>query len=145
MRSRTFKHLELARQELEHLAGAGLEIERLEDVLLLADLELEVARDQIGEVTGLGDAVDERAGFLRQLGHQLDDALRDVLEVHHERVELDVATPSDRGRCGPSRRGTARRRRTSMTSKRETPWRMTLKLSFASLMTFRMRAAQPTM
>ena len=35
--------LELARQELEHLARAGLEIERLEDVLLLADLELEVA------------------------------------------------------------------------------------------------------
>ena len=50
-------------------------------------------------MTGLGDAVDERAGFLRQLGHQLDDALRDVLEVHHERVELDVASTSDRARC----------------------------------------------
>ena len=38
------EHLELARQELEHLARARLEVERLEDVLLLADLELEVAR-----------------------------------------------------------------------------------------------------
>src|SRR5207342_1334030 len=37
------QHLELARQELEDLARAGLEVERLEDVLLLADLELEVA------------------------------------------------------------------------------------------------------
>ena len=36
------EHLELAREELQHLAGAGLEVERLEDVLLLADLELEV-------------------------------------------------------------------------------------------------------
>ncbi len=84
------QHLELARQELEDLARAGLEIERLEHVLLLADLELEVARDQIREVTGFGDAIDERAGFFRQLGHELDDPLRDVLEVHHERVELDV-------------------------------------------------------
>ncbi len=31
-----------------------------------------------------------------------------------------------------------------VTSKRLTPWRMTLKLSLASLITLRMRAAQPT-
>jgi hypothetical protein len=84
------EHLELARQELQHLAGPGLEIEGLEHVLLLADLELEVAGDQVGQVPGLGDAVDQRTGFLGQLGHELDHALGDVLEVHDQRVELDV-------------------------------------------------------
>ncbi len=88
--------LELARQELQHLAGPGLEVERLEHVLLLGHLELEVRRHEVGQVTGLGHAVDQGAGLLGQLGHELDHALGDVLEVHHQRVELDVG----RGRVG---------------------------------------------
>ena len=51
---------------------------------------------EVGELARLGDAVDQRAGLLGQLGHQLDDALGDVLEVHHQRVELDVGAWSDR-------------------------------------------------
>ena len=90
------QHLVLARQELQHLAQARLEVEGLEDVLLLVDLNVEVRRDEVGELARLGDAVDQRARLLGQLGHQLDDALGDVLEVHHQRVELDVGAGADR-------------------------------------------------
>ena len=34
--------------------------------------------------------VDERRGLLRQLRHELDDPVGDVLQVHDERVELHI-------------------------------------------------------
>ena len=100
--SRTFSTSSWRDRNCSTLRSARLEIERLEDVLLLVDLHSRLRRDEVGELTRLGDAVDQRARFLRQLGHQLDDPLGDVLEVHHQRVELDVASTSDRERCGPA-------------------------------------------
>src|SRR6185436_17327616 len=58
------EHLVLAREELQHLAQAGLEVEGLEDVLLLVDLDVEVRRDEVGELARLRDAVDERRRLL---------------------------------------------------------------------------------
>ncbi len=84
------EHLELPREELQHRAHARLQIEGLEHVLLLVDLDVQVRGDQIGELPRLGDAVDQRAGLFGELGHELDDPLGDVLQVHHQRVELDV-------------------------------------------------------
>ena len=91
------QHLVLAREELQHLAQARLEVERLQHVLLLVDLHVQVRGDEVRQLPRLGDAVDQRAGLLGQLGHQLDDPLGDVLEVHHQRVQLDVGA-----RAGPA-------------------------------------------
>ena len=44
------QHLVLARQELQHLAQAGLEVEGLEDVLLLVDLHVQVRGDEVGQL-----------------------------------------------------------------------------------------------
>ena len=82
--------LELAREEAQHLADALLDVERLEQLRLLFDRRVEVGGDQIGERAGRLDRVDERAGFARQLGHQLDDLLGDVAQAHGERFGLDV-------------------------------------------------------
>ena len=84
------QHLVLARQEPEHLAQARLEVERLQHVLLLVHLDVQVRDDHVGQLARLDDAVDQRARLLGQLGHQLDDPLGDVLDVHHQRVQLDV-------------------------------------------------------
>ena len=54
------------------------------------------------ELARLGDAVDQRAGLLGQLRHQLDDPLGDVLEVHHQRVELDVRWRANPGAPAPA-------------------------------------------
>src|SRR5450631_1211413 len=84
------QHLVLAREELQHLAQARLEVERLQDVLLLVDLHVQIRDDDVRELPRLDDAVDQRARLLGELRHQLDDPLGDVLDVHHQRVELDV-------------------------------------------------------
>ena len=97
------QHLVLAREELQHLAQAGLEIERLQHVLLLVDLHVEVRRDEVGQLPRLGHAVDQRARLLGQLGHQLDDPLGDVLQVHDQRVELDVGRRAGRAAAAPGR------------------------------------------
>ena len=95
------QHLVLARQELQHLAQARLEVEGLQHVLLLVDLHVQVRGDEVGQLPRLDDAVDQRARLLGQLGHQLDDPLGDVLDVHHQRVELDVGRRASRAAPGP--------------------------------------------
>ena len=85
------QHLVLAGQELQHLAQPGLEVERLQDVLLFVDLHVQVRRDQIRQLPGLGHAVHQRRRLLGQFGHQLDDPLGYILEVHHQGVQLDLA------------------------------------------------------
>ena len=84
------------------------------------------------------------AGLLGQLGHELDDPLGDVLQVHHQRVELDVGRSSDRASPARAAMMNGSCWLYSAMRMRETPCRMTQKLSLASLMTLRMRAAQPT-
>jgi hypothetical protein len=74
---------------LQHPAQARLEIEDLQHLLLLVDLDVQVRGDEVGQLAGLGHAVDQGAGLLGQLGHELDDPLGDVLQVHHQRVQLD--------------------------------------------------------
>ena len=88
------QHLVLPRQEPEHLAQPRLEVERLQHVLLLVDLHVQVRDDHVGQLARLDDAVDQRARLLGQLRHQLDDPLGDVLDVHHQRVQLHVGRPT---------------------------------------------------
>ena len=97
------QHLVLAREELQHLAQARLEVERLQHVLLLVDLHVQVRDDDVRQLPRLDDAVDQRARLLGELGHQLDDPLGDVLEVHHQRVELDVRRRASRAAPAPAR------------------------------------------
>ncbi len=82
--------LELPREQPEHLADAVLRVDRLEELGLLVDGRVEVRGDEIGELPRLLDRVDERAGLARQLGHELDDLLRNVAQAHRQRLALDV-------------------------------------------------------
>ena len=86
----------LAREELEHAPQTRLEVEDFQDLLLLVDLHIEIRGDEIGELARFGHAVEQRGSFLGQLGHQLDHPLGDVLDVHHQGVELGGAS----GRIG---------------------------------------------
>ncbi len=82
--------LELPGEQPEHLADAVLDVDGREQRRLLVDGGIEVGGDEVGELAGLVDRVDERAGLARELGHQLDDLLRDVAQAHRECLGLDV-------------------------------------------------------
>jgi hypothetical protein len=85
------EHLVLARQELQHAPQARLDVEDFQDLLLLVDLHVEVRGDEIGELARFAHAVEQRRRFLGQLGHELDHALGDVLDVHSPGVQLGGA------------------------------------------------------
>ena len=85
--------LELAGEKAQHLADALLHVDRLEQPRLLLHRRVEVRRHEIGERARRLDRIDERARLARQLGHQLDDLLRDVAQAHRERLGLVVLEP----------------------------------------------------
>jgi hypothetical protein len=87
---RELEDLPLAVEELEDELHPGLEIDRLEDLLLLLDGHVDVGGDEIGEVTGVGDGVDELGGRGRELGHQLDDLAGQLLQIDGEGFDLDL-------------------------------------------------------
>ena len=105
---------------------------------------VEVRRDEVGELARLGDAVDERAGLLGSSGISWMTRLAMSFRF------IASASTSTSVAVGSATRWTLRREeRLAAVERRaprmrETPCRMTQKLSFASLMTLRMRAAQPT-
>ena len=82
--------LELAREQGQDLAHALDDVRRLEHVLLLARVDVEVAHDQVGHLGRLGHAVEERGGLLGKLGHEGDELLGRILDVGHERRGLHV-------------------------------------------------------
>ena len=57
---RQLQHLDLVIEEFQHLVEAGAQLERLEDLLLVARLDVEEAGDQVGELPGRLDAVRPR-------------------------------------------------------------------------------------
>ena len=82
--------LELSGEQPEHLPDALLGIDGLEELRLFVDGRVEVGGDEVRQLTRLLDGVDERARLAGQLGHQLDDLLRDVAKAHREGLGLDV-------------------------------------------------------
>ncbi len=82
--------LELAGQQAQHLADALLDVHRLEQRRFLVHGSVEVRRDQVREGAGGLNRIDERPGFPRELGHELNHLLRDVPEAHRERLGLVI-------------------------------------------------------
>ena len=86
--------LPLAVEQLEHELHARLEVDGLEDLLLLLDGHVDVGGDEVGEVPGMGDRVDELGGRRGQLRHQLDDLAGQLLQIDGQGLDLDLV---DRG------------------------------------------------
>ncbi len=97
----------------EHLADAFLDVERLEQACAFSSTGVSrFAATRSASCARLLDRVDERARFARQLGHQLDDLLRDVAQAHGQRFGLDVV---DLGRRRAAIRATCRYGASSVT------------------------------
>ena len=69
--SRTFSTSCWRDRNCSTLRMRRLEVERLEDVLLLVDLDVEVGGDEVGQLARLGDAVDQRGASLGSSGISL--------------------------------------------------------------------------
>ena len=82
--------LPLAVEELEHELHAGLEVHRLQDLLLLLDGDVDVGGDEVGQVPRVGDRLHQLRGGGRELGHELDHLARQLLQVDGEGLDLDV-------------------------------------------------------
>ncbi|OQA06931.1 MAG: hypothetical protein BWY66_01613 [bacterium ADurb.Bin374] len=81
--------LELAVEDRGDLFEAGTGLERLEDLLLLLDLELQMSRDDVGKPARLLDVVGDHDYFERDLLVQLHVLLEQADHVPHERLQLD--------------------------------------------------------
>jgi hypothetical protein len=82
--------LPLPVEELENQLHPGLEVHRLQDLLLLLDGHVDVGGDEVGEVPGVGDGVDELGGGRGQLRHELDHLAGELLQVDGQGLDLDV-------------------------------------------------------
>ncbi len=89
--------LELLLQEPRRRLEASPRLERVEDDLLLVDLEVEVKRHEVAQTTGL---LDGGGGDDHFLGNRLAE-LGGVLEVAHERAHERLRSP---GRSRPALR-----------------------------------------
>jgi hypothetical protein len=81
--------LELAVQQLQDVLEPGRHLDEVQDLHLLLDGDVQVGRDQIGEMAGVVDALDELRRARRDLGHQRHDLARRLLHVHHQRLDLE--------------------------------------------------------
>ena len=82
--------LELTREQHQHLAQALAHVVGGEHLLLLAGLDVEVADHEVGDLAGVADAVEQRGGLARKLGHEGDEPLGGLLDALDQRGGLDV-------------------------------------------------------
>ncbi len=82
--------LQLAGEQGQDFAQALEHVDALEHVLLLGRLDVEVADDEVRDLTRVGDAVEQRRGLTRQLRHQRDQFLGRLANVGDEGVGLDL-------------------------------------------------------
>ena len=88
------EHLELATHHGEHQAHASLDVERFEDLLLVADRRVllrKVRGDEIGERARLANIVEDAGRLFGEVRHEAQDLARGFAQAGAERVELDVA------------------------------------------------------
>src|SRR5690606_22283008 len=81
---------ELAGKEPKDLSNALLRVDGLEKLRLFVDGGIEVCGNEVRELTGFVDRIDEGAGFPRQLGHELNDLLGDVSQAHGQGFRFHV-------------------------------------------------------
>ncbi len=105
------EELELAVDDGEDGAAAGLRLECLEDLLLVRDaglLDGEVRRDEVGQGAALADVVEDARSLPREVREEREDVAGAFAEARAEGVELGVALRGPRRRAGRARACTAR-------------------------------------
>jgi len=86
--ARELEHLQAVRKVLQHAVQALLQVHRLEQRLLLRDLDIHDTRDEIGEGPGRGHALDAGDQLRRCLRQELEDLERAFLQLHEPRFDL---------------------------------------------------------
>jgi hypothetical protein len=90
-------HVQLARQDLRQPPQALAHVHLFEQRLLLLDLQPQRAGNQVREGRGVVDVGHRELELLRQVRHLLDDGRERLLDVAHERRELDRLHDDVRG------------------------------------------------
>ena len=87
------QQLELLGDHREHEAHALPHVEGGEDALFVAHRHVvdgEVRRDEVGERAALADVLEDAAGLLGEVRHQVQELTRSVAQLRAEAVELGV-------------------------------------------------------
>ena len=80
--------LDAVRQKPRDAVEAGIDVDRLQDLLLLVGRRVHEGRDHVGERAGLLDALDRRDQLLGRLRQELQSLERLPLEVDEARLDL---------------------------------------------------------
>jgi hypothetical protein len=75
----------------QHAVESRREIEAFEDGLLFLVLDLEEARDHVGQRAGRSHALHHAQQFIRRVGQQRDGFARRLFELHQARFDLGAA------------------------------------------------------
>jgi hypothetical protein len=86
--ARQAQHLDAAHHELQHGVQTLAHVQRLEDVLLLGRLDVEQARDEIGQRAGCRDLLHRGGELRRNTWRELEQLRRARLHLQHVRFDL---------------------------------------------------------